>query len=35
RRRNMEAHLIETTGARLRDMMPWIKEGKVIDKEKN
>lgn len=35
RRRNNAAHLIETTGARLRDMMPWIKAGKVIDKEKN
>ncbi len=35
RRRNMEAHLIETTGSRLRAMMPWIAAGKVIDKEKN
>ena len=35
RRRNNAAHLIETTGASLRDMMPWIKAGKVIDKEKN
>ena len=35
RRRNNAAHLIETTGANLRDMMPWIKAGKVIDKDKN
>lgn len=35
RRRNNAAHLIETTGASLRDMMPWIKAGKVVDKEKN
>ncbi|HHL42252.1 MAG TPA: ketol-acid reductoisomerase [Hellea balneolensis] len=35
RRRNMDAHLIETTGAKLRQMMPWIAEGKIIDKDKN
>jgi len=35
RRRNMAAHQIETTGAKLRDMMPWIKAGKVIDKDIN
>ncbi|MEE9273324.1 MAG: ketol-acid reductoisomerase [Robiginitomaculum sp.] len=35
RRRNNAAHLIETTGEKLRDMMPWIKAGKVIDREKN
>ena len=35
RRRNNAAHLIETTGAKLRDMMPWIKAGKVIDKDVN
>ncbi len=35
RRRNNAAHLIETTGASLRDMMPWIQAGKVIDKDKN
>ena len=35
RRRNNQAHLIETTGEKLRDMMPWIKAGKVIDKEVN
>ncbi len=35
RRRQNKAHLIETTGASLRDMMPWIKAGKVIDKDKN
>jgi ketol-acid reductoisomerase len=35
RRRNNDAHLIETTGTKLREMMPWIKDGKVIDKDKN
>ncbi len=35
RRRQNEAHLIETTGAKLREMMPWIGASKVIDKEKN
>ena len=35
RRRNNAEHLIETTGAKLRDMMPWIKAGKVIDKDVN
>ena len=35
RRRNNAAHLIETTGVKLRNMMPWIKAGKVIDKDKN
>lgn len=35
RRRNMEAHQIETVGAELREMMPWISANKIIDKEKN
>lgn len=35
RRRNNAAHPIEQTGAKLRAMMPWITEGKIIDKEKN
>lgn len=35
RRRNTGEHLIETTGAKLRKMMPWIAAGKIIDKDKN
>ena len=35
RRRNNAAHPIETTGAKLRAMMPWIGGNKIIDKEKN
>ena len=27
--------LIEQTGAKLRDMMPWIAQNKIIDKDKN
>ena len=34
RRRNAE-HSIEDVGARLRAMMPWIAENKLVDKEKN
>ena len=35
RRRNNAAHEIETTGAKLRAMMPWIGGNKIIDKDKN
>ncbi|MAR79031.1 MAG: ketol-acid reductoisomerase [Rhodospirillaceae bacterium] len=28
-------HNIEDVGAKLREMMPWIKENKLVDKEKN
>ena len=28
-------HASEVVGAQLRDMMPWIKAGKLVDKEKN
>ncbi|WP_017931434.1 ketol-acid reductoisomerase [Robiginitomaculum antarcticum] len=35
RRRNMEAHQIEQVGGKLREMMPWIAAGKIIDKDKN
>ncbi len=35
KRRNARAHPIEEVGARLRDMMPWIKAGKLVDKTKN
>ncbi len=34
-RKNLENHKIEKVGQRLRDMMPWIKAGKLIDKDKN
>jgi ketol-acid reductoisomerase len=35
RRRNMEAHQIETIGKELREMMPWISANKIIDKDVN
>jgi len=35
RRRIGEEHQIEATGAKLRAMMPWIQENKIIDKSKN
>lgn len=35
RRRQTAEHDIEKTGAKLRAMMPWITESKIIDKEKN
>jgi ketol-acid reductoisomerase len=34
-RRRAAAHPIEEVGARLRAMMPWITENKLVDKEKN
>ncbi|NGZ06438.1 MAG: ketol-acid reductoisomerase [Magnetococcales bacterium] len=34
RRRGME-HPIEQVGAGLRDMMPWIRKGKLVDKSRN
>ena len=34
-RRHGEEHSIEEVGAKLRDMMPWIKEGALVDKTKN
>ena len=30
-----DAHPVEEVGEKLRDMMPWIKAGKLVDKEKN
>jgi len=30
-----QAHEIEVVGARLRAMMPWIEENKLVDKTKN
>ena len=35
RRRLMAEHPIEIVGERLRNMMPWIKANKIIDKSKN
>ena len=33
--RRDEEHLIEQVGKKLRDMMPWLKEKKLVDKSKN
>ena len=30
-----DAHPIEEVGAKLRDMMPWIKSKALVDKSKN
>jgi ketol-acid reductoisomerase len=35
RRRITAQHPIETVGAKLRDMMPWIRKNKLVDKAKN
>ena len=34
-RRNNDAHQIEEVGEKLRDMMPWISSGKMVDKSRN
>jgi ketol-acid reductoisomerase len=34
-RRLNDAHHIEEVGSKLRDMMPWIKQGALVDKSKN
>ncbi|MDR1275888.1 MAG: ketol-acid reductoisomerase [Candidatus Accumulibacter sp.] len=34
-RRLLAEHPIETVGARLREMMPWIKKNKLVDQSKN
>lgn len=34
-RQNLANHPIEKTGARLREMMPWIKANKIVDQDKN
>ena len=34
-RRRGQEHPIEALGSRLRDMMPWIKQGQLVDKTKN
>jgi ketol-acid reductoisomerase len=35
KRRLGREHPIETVGAKLRDMMPWIKANKIVDRSKN
>ena len=30
-----QEHKIEEVGSRLRDMMPWLKKGKIVDKARN
>ncbi len=35
RRRLMAEHPVEIVGAKLRDMMPWIKKNKLVDQSKN
>ena len=34
-RRSNDEHQIELVGKKLRDMMPWIKAGALVDKAKN
>ncbi|MDB5579930.1 MAG: ketol-acid reductoisomerase, partial [Bradyrhizobium sp.] len=34
-RARLAEHDIEKVGAKLRDMMPWIKQGALVDKAKN
>jgi ketol-acid reductoisomerase len=34
-RAKLAAHPIEEVGVKLRDMMPWIKKGALVDKTKN
>jgi ketol-acid reductoisomerase len=34
-RAKLAEHSIEHVGAKLRDMMPWIKKGALVDKSKN
>jgi ketol-acid reductoisomerase len=34
-RARLAAHPIEEVGAKLRDMMPWIKKAALVDKAKN
>jgi ketol-acid reductoisomerase len=33
--REGESHPIEDVGSRLRAMMPWLKQGRLVDKDKN
>jgi ketol-acid reductoisomerase len=34
-RRMNDAHQIEQVGEKLREMMPWISAGKMVDKSRN
>jgi ketol-acid reductoisomerase len=34
-RRISKEHQIETVGAKLRSMMPWISQNKLVDQDKN
>ena len=34
-RANARASLIEQTGVKLREMMPWISSNKIVNKDKN
>ena len=34
-RAKLASHPIEEIGVKLRDMMPWIKKGALVDKSKN
>jgi ketol-acid reductoisomerase len=34
-RRIGAAHPVETVGARLRDMMPWIRKNRLVDQSRN
>ena len=34
-RQNLQAHPVEVTGRRLREMMPWIKANKIVNQETN
>jgi ketol-acid reductoisomerase len=34
-RQKLAQHPIEQVGAKLRDMMPWIKERALVDKSRN
>ena len=35
RRRMTAEHQVERVGAKLRDMMPWIKKNRLVDTSKN
>jgi ketol-acid reductoisomerase len=35
KRRLSRAHQLEQVGEKLRDMMPWIKANKLVDRSKN
>ena len=35
KRRLSQEHPIEQVGEKLRDMMPWIKANKIVDRDKN